>query len=102
MPSHNTTFNSNWCNKYTWVKVKPGNSYMALCTLCRSDISVANRGEGALQQHEKTNKHINAVTSAAKSVPISQHFKSMFQFFLNFIKLSKVSYSYFFVFSVIC
>lgn len=85
MPSHNTTFNPNWCNKYTWVKMKTGDSYMAFCSLCKSEISVANRGEGALQQHEKTKKHEKAATAAAKSLSISQHFKSMFEFYLSFV-----------------
>lgn len=83
MPSHKTSFNADWMIRYTWAKAKPDDKFRAVCTLCDSDFSISNRGEGALQQHQDTKKHKEAVCAAAKSLPISQHFKSTFQFHVS-------------------
>lgn len=78
MPNYKTAFDVNWCTKYTWVRENANDKHSAFCKLCKSEFSVANRGEGALQQHQKTKKHEAAANSAANSILISDHFKSMF------------------------
>lgn len=77
MPKYNTSFDANWCNKYSWVKPSTTDETAAFCKLCNSEISVANRGEGALKQHQGTKKHETAANAAGKSIPLSLAFKSM-------------------------
>lgn len=78
MPNYKTAFDVEWCNKYSWVKQSSNDKNTALCSLCNSEFSVANRGEGAIKQHEGTKKHTTAASAAAKSFPLSHHFKSMY------------------------
>lgn len=77
MPKHDTVFNPEWCNRYTWVKPKSTDNSMALCKLCNCEVSVANRGEGALTQHAKTKKHEKAENAAANSLNLPHAFQSM-------------------------
>lgn len=52
MPSYKTSFNSNWCGKYSWVKPCTDDKHKAYCTFCKCLFSVATMGESALSKHQ--------------------------------------------------
>lgn len=93
MPKYNTSFDSDWCNKYSWVKKSTKNSYSAFCKLCNSDISVASRGETAIKQHEGTAKHKSAAKSASQSISLDEHFKSMFSNLYQILLMKKILFN---------
>lgn len=77
MPDYKTSFNPEWSKKYPWVKPNTRDNYKVSCSLCKSEISVANKGEGALSQHMNTDKHKTAEKAAAKTISIRDHFNRM-------------------------
>ena len=54
-------FNDSWCNKFKSIqKYRKGDGF-SLCTVCRSDVSVAHVGE-----YEDTSKYMNSTQRQRK------------------------------------
>jgi len=54
-------YRKEWAAEFPWSVQAAGNEFVAICSLCRKTISIANRGRGDLIQHAKTESHVRAV-----------------------------------------
>ncbi|CAI6352627.1 unnamed protein product [Macrosiphum euphorbiae] len=60
-----TYFQSNWIDKYSWIKEDVGNKNSAFCKLCLKSFSLSNMGITAILSHMKGKKH-TTITNAQK------------------------------------
>lgn len=52
-----TSFNSDWIQKYQWLKSVENDDSRAFCKWCKSVFSISNKGEGAVKEHAGGTKH---------------------------------------------
>jgi len=52
-----TYFQSNWIDKYSWIKEDVGNKNSVFCKLCLNSFSLSNMGFTAILSHMKGKKH---------------------------------------------
>jgi len=60
-----TYFQSNWIDKYSWVKEDVDNKNSAFCKLCLKSFSLSNMGITAILSHMKGKNH-TTITNAQK------------------------------------
>lgn len=70
-------FNKKWMETYPWIDEFKGDRQRAVCKLCKSDFSVANKGIGAVKQHLKGLDHQRSENAAANTMSIDRLIQSI-------------------------